>query len=68
MKIHLRDGSCKPGERGLQVPHLAFVESEDRACLLCARGCDCAACHDLLHAWGSCTCPNVLYAVGRARL
>jgi len=53
MKTHLRDGSCKRGERGLQASHRRFVEAENEACLTCARTCGCAECHDLQLAWGT---------------
>lgn len=51
-KIHLQDGSCKPGERGEQVEHADFVETDARACLRCARICDCADCYALRRAFG----------------
>ena len=55
MKTHLEFG-CKLGQRGvhvsLHVPHQTFVESDEKAYLLCARMCDCTQCHELRRAFG----------------
>ena len=52
-KIHLREGSCKRGESGTQVSHRRFVEADARACLTCARICDCTACYGLARDFGT---------------
>ena len=51
-KVHLQDGSCKRGQRGEQVPHHKFVEADDKACLVCARICDCEDCYVLQRDFG----------------
>lgn len=51
-KIHLQDGSCKQGARGEQAPHHKFVEADDKACLVCARICDCEDCCVLQRDFG----------------
>jgi len=51
-KIHLREGSCKRGERGVQASHRRFVDADNKACLTCARICDCTDCHELRRVFG----------------
>lgn len=51
-KIHLREGTCKQGERGSRASHRRFVEADNKACLTCARVCSCAECYELMRAFG----------------
>lgn len=52
-RIHLREGTCKHGERGIQESHRRFVDSDNRACLTCARICGCTECDALRRDFGT---------------
>ena len=53
VKKHLRDGSCKAGERCEQVAHKRFIELDLDACLNCARICGCTDCDVLCRDFGA---------------
>lgn len=52
-KIHLREGTCKGGERGELAAHRRFVDADNKACLTCARICGCCECYELERVFGS---------------
>jgi hypothetical protein len=52
MKTHLREVSYKHAKRGIQESHRRFVESDNNACLTCARVCGCEECRELRYVFG----------------
>jgi hypothetical protein len=51
-KIHLRYASGRHAKRGVEESHRKFVESDNNACLTCARVCGCEDCRELRYAFG----------------
>ena len=52
VKVHLRDVADEHSKSGIQEPHQRFLESENAACLTCARICGCDECNVLRRDWG----------------
>lgn len=52
IKVHLRGASHKSARDGIQETHQRFLDSENDACLTCARICGCEECEVLLRDWG----------------
>lgn len=52
LRIHLQERTCKRGRRYEQVPHHEFIEADNKACLMCARICNCEDCYVLQRDFG----------------